>query len=126
MLYELSHAQQIVSAARCLCLHKPCESCTLIGSIKLYKPVEDPFVVQLLTEEDNQIKFGIFCGNCGLSWRARAIKPFSMLRKLQSSVALRRQGQSSSEKTVFVDDSTANLQTMTREIEQDHGQQAIL
>jgi hypothetical protein len=142
-LYQHDQGQHIVSALNCACPHKSCENCTLTGNIKLYQPVQEPIPVQLSDDEHKQVKFGVFCSNCGLSWRAQIVKdtvlqkisavpkdlakrtahPLDMLRESKSMSNLRGDhGFKTS--SVPTKSSTLNLRQLSSEMAKEHGKQA--
>jgi hypothetical protein len=135
-LLKIEHGDHLVTALHCSCFHRSCDGCTLSGNIKIYKPVQEPIPVQLSDDEQKQILFGVFCSNCGESWRAQEIKgsaskistvpkdlvklgaaSFDKLRSPRSSNNLRG-GETSTTK------STLNLRQLSNEMEKEHGQQA--
>jgi hypothetical protein len=135
-LYKHDQGDHLVSVLNCVCPHRSCDNCTLTGDIKLYKPVQEPIPVQLSDDEQKQVLFGVFCGNCGLSWRARVIKnsvidkisavPKDLakfgaapLDKLRSRSTHNLRGESSS-----ASKSTLNLRALSNEMEKEHGKQA--
>ena len=62
-----------VSTLNCICTHRSCLTCSLEGCIRHFEPMNDPEVVQLSDDKRKQIQFGVFCGGCGLSWRAQGV-----------------------------------------------------
>jgi hypothetical protein len=135
-LFKIEHGDHLVTKLECSCFHNSCDGCILTGNIKIYKPVQEPIPVQLSDDEQKQILFGIFCSNCGESWRAQEVKGSAnkistvpkdlaklgaaSLDKLRSSRSTNnlREGESSTTK------STLNLRQLSNEMEKEHGQQA--
>jgi len=129
----------------CDCPHRSCEDCTLIGGIKAYKPVYEPFPIQL-NDKDKRVLFGIFCGDCGSSWQARitgymqdtvrqkiSAVPKNLakhgahpLAKLRSSRSMNNLlGQPSPKAPALkANKSTLNLRALSNEMEKEYGKQA--
>ncbi|KAF1914946.1 hypothetical protein BDU57DRAFT_453212 [Ampelomyces quisqualis] len=93
----------ITSVFTCTCPHRGCEDCILTGSIKAYKPLEEPILVQVSSA--GQVLFGIVCSACGVAWRAQTVKP---------SVYTKLAGKSS----------TLNLRALANDMVREHGKQA--
>jgi hypothetical protein len=142
-LYKHDQEQHLISTLNCVCSHKSCENCTLTGSIKLYQPVQEPIPVQLSDDANKQVNFGVFCSNCGLSWRAQIVKdttlvqkisavpkdlakrsahPLEKLRDARSMSNLR--GELSTKISSIPTKSTLNLRQLSNEMEKEHGKQA--
>jgi hypothetical protein len=137
-LFKHDQGDHLVTVLYCTCPHRSCDNCSLTGDIKLYKPVQEPIPVQLSDDEQKQVLFGVFCGNCGLSWRAQEIKnsvidkisavpkdlaklgaaPLDKLRSSRSMHNLRGEASGSATK------STLNLRALSNEMEKEHGKQA--
>lgn len=128
-LYHHDKGEHLVSILNCICPHRSCENCHLTGYIKLYKPVQEPIPVQL---DDSKVKFGVFCGTCGLSWRAQTVKngvldkisavPKEMVKlgvKGSRSMHNLRDGESGG-----LTKSIHNLRALSNEMEKEHGKQA--
>ncbi|KAL6706852.1 hypothetical protein ACN47E_004995 [Coniothyrium glycines] len=107
--------------------------------------MREPEVVQLSEDEDKQIRFGVFCDGCGLSWRAQEVvdkkktalqrlsaMPRNMMKKglhpLRHSKSWSNMSASSPgfEKALVVpvSGSTFNLRQLSSEMEKGHGKQA--
>jgi hypothetical protein len=141
-LYQYDQDQHLVSILNCACPHKSCENCTLTGDIKLYQPVQEPIPVQLSDDAHKQVNFGVFCSNCGLSWRAQIVKdtlvqkisavpkdlakrtahPLEKLRDARSMSNLR--SELSTKTSSIPTKSTLNLRQLSNEMEKEHGKQA--
>ncbi|KAJ4344844.1 uncharacterized protein N0V89_012588 [Didymosphaeria variabile] len=82
----------------CDCPHKPCSACLTSGQVKPFLPMNEPAMVPCGNaasaaegEPGNEIRFGIVCPSCGLSWRAREFgKRFSKTLRKMPSVSLNR------------------------------------
>jgi hypothetical protein len=73
-----------LGALACECPHKPCGSCKTTGLVKPFLPMEEPCMVPV-SEVDKEIRFGVLCPCCGLSWRAKEIGRYKKtLRKMPS------------------------------------------
>jgi hypothetical protein len=82
-LYLHNEGPHLVSTLNCVCPHRSCENCTLTGRIKPYQPVQDPIPVPLSIGKHKLVRFGLFCNDCGLSWRAQVVKD-SMLQHISA------------------------------------------
>ncbi|KAF2684983.1 hypothetical protein K458DRAFT_417821 [Lentithecium fluviatile CBS 122367] len=73
-----------LGALACECPHKPCGSCKTTGQVKPFLPMEEPAMVPL-AEVTKEIRFGVLCSCCGLSWRAEETGRYKKtLRKMPS------------------------------------------
>jgi hypothetical protein len=146
-LYQYDQRPHLVSGLNCDCTHRSCEDCMLTGGIKAYKPVYEPFPVQL-DDKDKRVLFGIFCGYCGLSWQAQitgymqdtvrqkiAAVPKNLakhgthpLEKLRSSRSMTNLlGQPTPKAhSLKANKSTLNLRALSNEMEKEYGKQASL
>lgn len=100
-----------LGALACDCLHKPCHACKVSGQVKPFLPMTEPAMVpcgdstfnsdrandngkgkgKATTTKANELRFGIICPSCGLSWRARESgKRFSKTLRKMPSVSLHR------------------------------------
>lgn len=126
-LYLHDDGEHLVSILLCACPHRSCENCSLYGSIKLYTPVHEPFAVQL-SEADEKVKFGVFCSDCGLSWRAQRVKAAPTVREKISAVGAAVKGAKSMHNlrgdSASLARSSANLRQLSNEMEKEHGKQA--
>jgi hypothetical protein len=138
-LYLNNQGQHLVSILNCVCPHRSCENCTLTGLIKPYQPVQEPIPVPLSSDKHKLVRFGMFCGSCGLSWRAQLVKG-SMLQHISAmpknlakcgSEKMRRSksmnnllGTVSTPKAPVRDATVLNLRALSNEMEKQHGKQA--
>jgi hypothetical protein len=115
------------------------QNCTLTGLIKPYQPVQDPIAVPLSSDKHKLVRFGMFCGDCGLSWRAQVVKG-SMLQQISAmpknlaksgtEKILRSKsmgnllGTVTTPKTPVRDNTVMNLRQLSSEMEKQHGKQA--
>jgi hypothetical protein len=143
-LYQYDQDQHLVSILNCACPHKSCENCTLAGSIKLYQPVQEPIPVQLSDDSHKHVNFGVFCSNCGLSWRAQIVKDTTLVQKISAvpkdlakrsahpleklrdarSMSNLRGELSNKVSSIPTKSSTLNLRQLSNEMEKEHGKQA--
>jgi hypothetical protein len=73
-----------LGALACECPHKPCGSCKTTGLVKTFLPMEEPCMIPV-SEVHKDIRFGVLCSCCGLSWRAKEIGRYKKtLRKMPS------------------------------------------
>jgi hypothetical protein len=140
-LYEDHDGEHLVGAVTCVCPHRSCENCALSGRLKPYKPVQEPIPVQLPDDKPKQVQFGVFCGDCGLSWRAQTVKdtvrqkvsavPKTLvkaggqpLEKLRHSKSLANLlGEPNTKPPLSKMKSNANLRAKSDEMEKEHGKQ---
>ncbi|KAJ4370651.1 hypothetical protein N0V83_005172 [Neocucurbitaria cava] len=129
----------------CYCTHRSCAQCTLDGLIKKFEPIQpkdEPEVVQLPDDGSKQVRFGVFCDGCGLSWRAEVVDAeYEKKTTLQRISALPKRLQhplgklkhvrsvsdlsgAMSEHTLSSSRSTLNLRSLSAEMEKGHGKQA--
>lgn len=141
-IVEYDHKQHLAGILHCRCGHCPCARCLLTGDIKVYKPVEEPFLVQSADDDKHEaIRYGSFCEQCGLSWRAQSVKqsirnklstaprhfvarhrpqyPLEKVRKSRSMVDLLNHQTG----RLHHSNSVASIKTMGNELERTHGQQ---
>ncbi|CBX90338.1 predicted protein [Plenodomus lingam JN3] len=69
-IYYFTDGEHPVSILNCECTHRSCGKCSLEGQMKVFQPMCEPEVVQLTEDDAKQIRFGVFCDGCGVSWRA--------------------------------------------------------
>jgi hypothetical protein len=124
-LYHHATAEHLVSTLNCICPHRSCENCTLTGTIKAYVPVSEPIPVQL---SDSKVKFGIFCGTCGLSWRAQPVKngvldKISAVPKEMSAKLVKNSKSMHNLRETGLTKSVHNLRALSNEMEKEHGKQ---
>jgi hypothetical protein len=95
-----------VGALACICPHKPCSACKTAGQVKPFQPMDEPAMVpcgpaspgtaippgdDTAKEKRTELRFGIVCPACGLSWRAREFgKRWSKTLRKMPSVSLGR------------------------------------
>ncbi|OAG00683.1 uncharacterized protein CC84DRAFT_321829 [Paraphaeosphaeria sporulosa] len=90
----------------CDCAHKPCVACSIAGTVKPFLPMDEPAMVPCSymststsnpasssepgkANEKEELRFGILCPACGLSWRARELgKRWSKTLRKMPSVSL--------------------------------------
>jgi hypothetical protein len=130
-LYHHDKGEHLVSILLCICPHRSCENCALSGAIKLYKPLQEPIPVLVGGDGEND-KFGIFCGTCGLSWRAQTIKAnTTVLEKISAvpkNLGVGVKGSKSMHNLRGRDSpltkSSINLRALSNEMEKEYGKQA--
>lgn len=133
-----------VSVLNCACTHRSCSNCTLEGQIKRFQPMKEPEIVQLTEDGLNEIRFGVFCDACGLSWRAEEVgnKNMSTVQRISSAPKrLVKRGAHPLQKlrhaksmtdlsihrcndTTLTSQSSFNLRALSNEMEKGHGKQA--
>ncbi|KAF2440864.1 hypothetical protein P171DRAFT_434611 [Karstenula rhodostoma CBS 690.94] len=92
-----------LGALACDCPHKPCAACTTAGQVKPFQPMDEPAMVPCgdvssgsdggpeKAKEKEELRFGIVCPECGLSWRARELgKRWSKTLRKMPSVSFSR------------------------------------
>ncbi|KAL5413145.1 hypothetical protein PMIN03_003921 [Paraphaeosphaeria minitans] len=105
-----------LGALACDCTHKPCSVCSIAGRVKPFLPMDEPAMVPCSSSgsgsssssssspdasgssdasgkqkdtEKEELRFGILCPACGLSWRAREFgKRWSKTLRKMPSVSL--------------------------------------
>lgn len=147
-IYYFTEGDHPVSVLNCECTHRSCGKCVLQGQIKVFQPMSEPEVVQLSEDESKQIRFGVFCDGCGVSWRAvevvgdsgkkplkqqisdlpkqmiKHVNPIKKLREHSSIADLSAPGPSEGPKSF---QSSFNLRALSDEMEAEgHGKQAEL
>jgi hypothetical protein len=136
-LYLHVQGQHLVSILNCICPHRSCENCTLTGLIKPYQPVSEPIPIPLSADNLKQVRFGVFCDSCGLSWRAQIVKGSSMLQQVSgipkrgtNTLKKIRRAKSMNhllgvkEEKMEQQKSVLNLRQLSSEMEKEHGKQA--
>lgn len=71
-----------VGAVACKCPHKPCEDCEFTGTLKYFLPISEPLPIP--SELGENVPYGIICGDCGLSWQSKEVRPPRQLKKIPS------------------------------------------
>ncbi|KAF1845779.1 uncharacterized protein K460DRAFT_338344 [Cucurbitaria berberidis CBS 394.84] len=145
-IYNFEKGAHLTSILNCVCTHRSCSNCTLDGLIKKFQPMNEPEVVQLPEDGSKQVRFGVFCDGCGLSWRAQGVgKDLSKKSALHRISALpkllAKRGAHPLEKLRHVKSmtnlsypesdippsasrSTLNLRVLSNEMTKGHGKQA--
>lgn len=143
----VAQGQHLLAAVSCDCPHHSCEECALSGDTKAYKPVQEPIPIQL-SDATKRILFGVFCSDCGTSWKARTVSdivgsqtmrqkvsavpkslvqhgahPLGKLRASRSMANLLGSSASTSP-SLKAYKSTYNLRALSNEMEKQHGTQA--
>lgn len=146
-IYNFTKGAHPVSILNCVCTHRSCVNCTLDGLIKRFEPMNEVEVVQLSEDGLKQVRFGVFCDACGLSWRAQEVEeeqsrksPLQRISALPKR--LKKRGPHPLEKLRYsqsmsnlscprslrhpfpVSKSTLNLRELSNEMEKGHGKQA--
>ena len=146
-IYNFVEGVHLASILNCVCTHRSCSNCALDGLIKKFQPMNEPEVVQLSEDGLRQVRFGVFCDGCGLSWRAQDVgaelskkSTLDRISALPKRLAKRgahpleklRHSRSMSNLPRFhlpndplrASRSTLNLRALSNEMEKGHGKQA--
>lgn len=134
-LREHVYGMHIVGVLSCTCPHRSCENCVLTGKLRAYKPAQDPDTVPASERNPKEVRFGVVCGNCGLSWRVQVVKPslssriaaiprrFRSFEKLRPSKPMANFHGDDGNKLRSAK-SVVNLRALSNEMEKEHGEQA--
>ncbi|CAO2648942.1 Nn.00g098910.m01.CDS01 [Neocucurbitaria sp. VM-36] len=147
-IYDFAQGVHPASILNCVCTHRSCSSCTLDGLIKKFQPMNEPEVVQLSEDGSKQVRFGVFCDGCGLSWRAQGVgeelskkstlhristlpkrlakRGVHPLEKLRHARSMSNLSSLQSEHSLPATRSTLNLRALSNEMAKGHGKQAEL
>ncbi|KAF1996090.1 hypothetical protein P154DRAFT_324943 [Amniculicola lignicola CBS 123094] len=85
-IYERS-GDNPLGALACVCPHKPCEECKLVGGFESFVPIVDPLPVAVAENGEEDPTYGVVCGKCGLSWKAKSIKVSGLTTEKSSGMA---------------------------------------
>ncbi|KAI8935898.1 hypothetical protein NX059_007410 [Plenodomus lindquistii] len=147
-IYYFTEGEHPVSILNCECTHRSCGKCALQGQMKVFQPMSEPEVIQLSEDDSKQIRFGVFCDGCGVSWRAvevvdevdnKSLKqqitglPKQMIKHVNPLRKLRQHSSMDDLSTCGPSDgprsfqSSINLRALSNEMEAEgHGKQADL
>lgn len=143
-IYSFAKEVHPISTLNCECIHKSCLDCTFESDqVKRYVPIREPEVIRLYSDSGMQIRFGVVCDGCGLSWRAqevmnKKIGRFQRISAMHRNMIKKRLHQlqhsqsltnvpspaTSFTKTGLPDGgSNMDLRQLSREMEKGHGKQ---